>query len=337
MNRFSKSVNRTSICLIIAGIILAIGGCSNGVISTSQKQPPGFLTTEMASLSVELTWGKSEAGEETEYEIWRSTTSESEYIRITTVDCNVTDYTDTSVELFADYYYKVLTVYGGETGEFSNVSSINTNLALYAVEHFYGTASIFNPKNGGLIGTLALPGKDRAGIAWDGQYLYSTCWKYDTIYKIDPESGDIISSFPSPGNDPLYLTWDGESLWNLDSNYQSGFATLYKIDPVNGSEIASYVFYGVLDGITFDGTYIWLMDNSSGEIKKVDPVNGNVIETITCPYSFWGIAHDGLLLWGAEDNCIRCINPDTGEEVFSFSGELGNSLIIGLTFVRGVT
>ncbi len=82
-------------------------------------------------------------------------------------------------------------------------------------------------------------------------------------------------------------------------------------------------------GLTWDGEYLWVTDNSTKMIYKVSPEDGEVISSFPYPFSInfsEGLAWDGTNLWGSgwnESNGngskIYKLNPSNGELLFSFN------------------
>jgi len=112
---------------------------------------------------------------------------------------------------------------------------------------------------------LSAPGLDPSGLAWDGEYLWSTDIDGAMIYRLDTQ-GNIIASFPSPGEFPRGLTWDGECLWNADGMDR----IIYKLDPSNGEVLDSFAAPGVdPTGLAWDGNAFWNGDGLKAKIYQL--------------------------------------------------------------------
>ena len=140
-------------------------------------------------------------------------------------------------------------------------------------------------------------------LAWDGEYIWSaTLW--GIIYKLDPRTGDIIQQFNTTMSQPWGMTFDGEYLWVVDFA-EKRFA---KIDPSTGEELATYTTpdpIGGCKGITWDGSYLYLMGWTSSTIYQMDR-KGNLINTIELSEGGGGgIACDGNHFWVPSGGRIR--------------------------------
>jgi hypothetical protein len=92
------------------------------------------------------------------------------------------------------------------------------------------------------------------------------------------------------------------------------------------------------DGITWDGTYIWITSETDQRIYKVNPSNGSVISWIPTPASLpTGLAWDGTYIWCADGGTWRIykLNPSNGSVVSSFSAPGGHVSCEGLTWDGG--
>lgn len=87
-------------------------------------------------------------------------------------------------------------------------------------------------------------GTNGTGIAFDGQYLWYSCFPGNTLLKADALSGAVLVSFtPNVGGGILSaLAWDRnrQKLWAGVNNFTGGTADVYVIDPTTGS--ATFVF-----------------------------------------------------------------------------------------------
>ncbi len=74
------------------------------------------------------------------------------------------------------------------------------------------------------------------------------------------------------------------------------------------------------EGLTFDGTYLWLSDWCEEKLYKLDPMTGSVVNSFDTPGSDpHGLAFDGTHLWSVGDygypwyEVIYKLDPTTGE------------------------
>jgi len=67
-----------------------------------------------------------------------------------------------------------------------------------------------------------------AHMAWDGKYMWISCWFSKRIYKIDLEKSQILGYMSSPANRTTGIAWDGKDLW-VTGTYDD----LYKLELVD--------------------------------------------------------------------------------------------------------
>jgi hypothetical protein len=132
-------------------------------------------------------------------------------------------------------------------------------------------------------------------LAWDGQYIWtSTLW--GTISKLNPQTGTVVPpQFTAPGSQPWGMTFDGEHLWVVDFAERR----ISKLDPTTGTELATYPTpdpVGGCKGVTWDGSYLYVMGWTSPVIYKMDR-QGQLIDTIPLGSGGGGIAWDGQHFW----------------------------------------
>ncbi len=133
-------------------------------------------------------------------------------------------------------------------------------------------------------------------LAWDGQYIWtSTLW--GTISKLNPQTGTVVPpQFTAPGSQPWGMTFDGEHLWVVDFAERR----ISKLDPTTGTELATYPTpdpVGGCKGITWDGSYLYVMGWTSPVIYKMDR-RGQLTDTIPLDSGGGGgIAWDGQHFW----------------------------------------
>jgi len=67
-----------------------------------------------------------------------------------------------------------------------------------------------------------------AHMAWDGKYMWVSCWYSNRIYKVDIEKLKILGYLKSPAAKTTGITWDGKYLW-VTGTYDN----LYKLELQN--------------------------------------------------------------------------------------------------------
>lgn len=67
-----------------------------------------------------------------------------------------------------------------------------------------------------------------AHLAWDGKYMWLSCWFSNRIYKVDPEKLEILGYVKSPAAKTTGIAWAGKYLW-VTGTYDN----LYKMELLN--------------------------------------------------------------------------------------------------------
>lgn len=151
---------------------------------------------------------------------------------------------------------------------------------------------------------------------------------------VDGDGTPVASCFEQPVGIQQYcgggdLTFAENFLWNSSPVTDD----IIKIDPVDGDNLESENTLSGLafpspTGITFDGTFFWIVDWQSNTLNKVLPEDGTVLGTLSGPSTLpsydtnpsvtnarpFGIAWDGIALWVSdqEEQRIYRINPSDG-------------------------
>lgn len=159
----------------------------------------------------------------------------------------------------------------------------------------------------GIIESLAAPGYDPSGLAFDGNSLWLSDWKTCLIYKVRPLDGRVIASFEAPGTpltplssevsptgivpappslaSPGGLAWGDGALWVacLDDG------KIYKVNPYVPTSDPGHILAELENGafdpfaVAFGGGYLWVSDLGTGLIHQVDPYTGVVVSSIDAP------------------------------------------------------
>lgn len=122
------------------------------------------------------------------------------------------------------------------------------------------------------------PANFGTGLTWDGTYLWYASNTTNTIYQLDT-SGGVISSFTFPGSSPRGLGYDlandviwcgaGTSLYALQTD--GTVIETYNLNSVAGGFSAA--------GVAFDGTYVWIANQSSDIIYQLETSGSAVVNT----------------------------------------------------------
>jgi hypothetical protein len=92
------------------------------------------------------------------------------------------------------------------------------------------------------------------------------------------------------------VAWDGAQIWTATVG-----GKIYKLDPITGTVFQQFTAPGSQPwGLTFDGTYLWLVDFAEKRISKIDPATGQELATFPTPDPLGGckgVTWDGTYLY----------------------------------------
>lgn len=110
-----------------------------------------------------------------------------------------------------------------------------------------------------------------SGIAYDGGDFWTAAY-YDPdghLYKTDDE-GNVLNDFAAPDNQPWDLAVEGDNLWMADTWGNA----IYQIDKTTGELLATFASeHEGPSGITWDGQYLWYIDEGQGSNSWLYKVN----------------------------------------------------------------
>lgn len=110
------------------------------------------------------------------------------------------------------------------------------------------------------------------GLTWDGQYLYycfEAGWS-SQIMKIDI-ADTITTFFTYTTGFPKGLAFDGKSIWNCSDAKGSRIGWIDQYDYINGLWLNAFDTPGFYPtGLTFDGNYFWIVDNSIDSLFQIE-------------------------------------------------------------------
>lgn len=175
--------------------------------------------------------------------------------------------------------------------------------------------------DGNVVDEFTLPAHYMSGITYDGGDLWTAAY-YDPdghIYKTDDE-GNLLDDFAAPDNQPWDLTVEGSNIWMAD---KWGDA-IYQIDKATGDLIATYPSeHTDPSGITWDGQYLWYIDEGEGSnfwLYKVN-LSGSGSPVINVPVTSYNY---GLVNVGQDETWNMTVE-NTGSTDLTLTGlEINN-------------
>jgi len=299
---------------------------------------PSNLSAEVvSSTEIKLTWTDNSTNEEG-FKIERKTAS-TEWNQITTVEANITEYTDSELSPNTTYYYRVRAYNNGGDSNYSNEINATTYEDITSLIgtkkwDFYTNFPIYSSPAIAEDGTIYIGSGDGTLYALDPngseKWHYST---YNDIRSIPAISEDGTIYVLSDGK--FYaINPDGSKKWEFevfggDSSPAiaedgtiyicSGGGTLYAINP-DGTEKWKITIGGAVSSspaIGDDGTiYLGSMDR---KLYAINP-NGSKKWDFQTGYDITSspaIADDGTIYIGSWDKKLYAINPD-GTEKWTF-------------------
>jgi hypothetical protein len=141
-----------------------------------------------------------------------------------------------------------------------------------------------------------------------------------TLYMIDPTQppGAVSTVADALGAFPVSLAFDGARFWTANSDTVSivtpGPAAPWSVTTVEG--------FTSLQGIVFDGAYVWVADSTG--FKKLDS-EGAVLQTISMGNAGFPV-FDGANIWVPDNDAVQVIRASTGATVATL---IGNGLTVG--------
>ena len=207
-------------------------------------------------------------------------------------------------------------------------------------------------------------------ITWDGTYI----WMVDDtspekIYKINSSTGAVVSTYCSPDAGPHGILYANSNLYITDTTNDKIFVispdnlTTYDgvcTAPAQGTAYSTKLSSGGFDpssyspwGITYDGTYFWLIDSTTDNLYKFtfgDTTLNQISSTTLGSFLTLtpndiiprGLAFDGTDIWLADsnNNLLYQISPTNTEMLGAFDAYDGwdgytDADPTGITFING--
>ncbi len=160
------------------------------------------------------------------------------------------------------------------------------------------------------------PIDEATDLTYDGQYLwYGNGYASHNLYKINPSNITVEATIPV-SQSAWAVEWVDGYLW-VSSN---GSDKIYKINPANGNLITQSVEMGAwIEGIAFDGQYIWCASNNESTLYKYDRNTNSVVSDFFVDMRVHGLCYnDGFLYACAEGIVNKCsLNPLEVVEAFA--------------------
>ena len=129
-----------------------------------------------------------------------------------------------------------------------------------------------------VVNTLKI-GTNPNDIEASGNNLWIANKGDNTVQEMDATTGEILKTITianSDGSQPDDIAVDDSHLWLTFY----GSAVVAEIDPVAGTVIKTIPVGNSADGVTSNGTFVWVANSGDDSITKIDAATGNVLSKI---------------------------------------------------------
>jgi YVTN family beta-propeller protein len=195
------------------------------------------------------------------------------------------------------------------------------------------SVSKVNPATGAMTQTALTAGSIPFEVAFDGTNIWVTDNGSGKVSKIVAATGVKVADYntslvaPLATSGPVGVAFDGTNIWIANSTTGPALTPtgrVSKINPATGAIIAEFPTSATANsgpvGVAFDGTNIWVTNNTAGTVSRIDRTTNAVTEFPTSNSSAepWGVAFDGTSIWVANGvtNHVSKIDPVTGSILF---------------------
>jgi len=153
----------------------------------------------------------------------------------------------------------------------------------------------------------------------------------DPVTFCDNNAGYCVSLLYAPDDDTKGLAWDGTNMWLCEGNHAS--SVIFKLNLTDeacrdfieslgevppGAQCIDYLFSPGPNpqGLAYDGTYVWNLDQTDHVIYQIDPATKSVLGSVPTPTDdpedfYTGLAWDGESFWVA--GYKMAFNEETAE------------------------
>jgi DNA-binding beta-propeller fold protein YncE len=130
------------------------------------------------------------------------------------------------------------------------------------------------------------------------------------------------------GSQPLGIAFDGTNLWTANFGGSVSIITPAATTPYPlGNTTTVTTGFTKLRGILYDGAHIWVTDQGAGKLFKLD-TSGNILQTVTVGSVPLFPVFDGTNIWvpNNSSNSITVVQASTGNVVATISADASNLL-----------
>ena len=141
------------------------------------------------------------------------------------------------------------------------------------------------------------------------------------LYTIDPRvaPGAATIVVPNTGGEGVMMTFDGGRVWTANTISGSvSIVTPAASPPWTVTTVTTG--FGILEGIVFDGSYVWVTDATAGKLHKLDSA-GAILQSVTIGVTPFYPVFDGTNIWvPATAPSVTVVRAATGAILATLTG-----------------
>jgi sugar lactone lactonase YvrE len=172
---------------------------------------------------------------------------------------------------------------------------------------------VFQDREGGVFFQEDFTGVLDRGLAWDGEFLYSSGDAPDgssILYQLRVDTLQVEEAFDAPGHRPTAMAYDGRYVWITDRD--SG--KIDRFDPEVGEITRTAQAPGFSPfGLAYDGNNLWVTDSGTGRMYRLSGSRLRWSATVD-PHSYLHrdqnvlLLHDGQNFWYLPAGGAKAVN-----------------------------
>jgi len=190
-----------------------------------------------------------------------------------------------------------------------------------------GTVSRVRGSDGKLLETWTGAGNAVGVLVAMGRVFVTGSGTPGSLFRIDPTqaAGAVTAVASNLGNGPFDITFDGSRIWTANSQGSVSIVTPGASIPWTVTTVAGF---SVPVGSLYDGTNVWITDQSAGTLLKLDS-SGGVLQTVTVGSGPGLPLYDGTNIWVPNKNnsTVSVVRASNGAVLTTLTGNGINSPI----------
>jgi hypothetical protein len=176
---------------------------------------------------------------------------------------------------------------------------------LWVANRSSATVLRIRPSDGKLLGTWTGATNAASIVAATGKIFVIGITNPGSLYMIDPTqpAGAVTTLTISLGGFPFAIAFDGLRLWTANTG---GSVSIVSLNPTMVTTVSTG--FSSLIGILYDGTNIWVTDQTANTLLKLNP-DGSIAQTLNMGSTLRFPVFDGTNIWvpGFNSNSLTVI------------------------------